>query len=364
MPAYTILRNLAVPKDGAVPKSADFEVMGAATTAAAPPAPVLPQPHMQVDDLSEKDAREAARDPQVKGVAQVMPVTLIAPTDTADAGAAAASSAWGIEAVKANTSPCTGSGIVVAVLDTGIDKNHHAFFGVDITEEDFTGAGNGDQHGHGTHCAGTIFGQDVSGTRIGIARGVKRALIGRVLGAKGNGNSDMIFNGLQWAVSQGAHVVSMSLGFDFPGMVESMVEGGWPAALATSNALEAYRANLRMFDALMGMIKARAELLGSAVIIAAAGNESRRKADPKFRIAASLPAAAEDVISVAALAKSGPSFDIAPFSNIFPEVSAPGVDIVSAKLGGGLASMSGTSMACPHVAGVAALWWERLRSTP
>jgi subtilisin family serine protease len=154
----------------------------------------------------------------------------------------------------------------------------------------------------------------------------------------------------------------MSLGFDFPGAVDRMVQQGWPVPLATSNALEAYRANLRMFDALMQMVRASENFGGSAVIVAASGNESRVDQDPKFRIAASLPAAAEGVISVGALRPDGSGFGMAPFSNIFPQVSAPGVGILSAKVGGGLRSLSGTSMACPHVAGVAALWWHSIKA--
>ena len=58
----------------------------------------------------------------------------------------------------------------------------------------------------------------------------------------------------------------------------------------------------------------------------------------------------------------GGKFNIAPFSNTMAQVAAPGVDILSVKIGGGLRTLSGTSMACPHVAGVSVLWWQALRS--
>jgi subtilisin family serine protease len=153
----------------------------------------------------------------------------------------------------------------------------------------------------------------------------------------------------------------MSLGFDFPGMVKRLTDSGWPADLATSNALEAYRANLRMFDSLMQMAKSMAAFRGGTVIVAAAGNESKTNVNPDYKIGASLPAAAEGVVSVGALQQANGKYGIAFFSNTFPQIAAPGVDILSVKAGGGLRSLSGTSMACPHVAGVAVLWWEALR---
>lgn len=351
MRTYAILRNLSAGHTTAGP----FGPLGPSMSAIAPP-----QPHVEVHALKTHEVLDAARDPQVQAVAPTMPTALIRPLES---GAGAAKGAWGIAAVKADVSSCTGDGVVVAVLDTGIDKSHPAFSGVDITEEDFSGSGNGDLQGHGSHCAGTIFGRDVGGTRIGIARGVNRALVGKVLANNGSGDSSMIFRGMQWAVEHGAQVVSMSLGFDFPGMVKDLTDGGWPADLATSSALEAYRANLRMFDSLMKMIKAMAAFGQGAVIVAAAGNESKADVNPEYRIGASLPAAAEDVLSVGALMEAGGVYGVAPFSNTFPQVAAPGVDILSVKAGGGLRTLSGTSMACPHVAGVAALWWEALRKS-
>jgi subtilisin family serine protease len=288
-----------------------------------------------------------------------MATALIRPVEVLSAMTAI--EAWGIRAIGADESNYTGDGVVVAVLDTGIDKSHPAFGGTPIVEQDFSGAGNGDRQGHGTHCAGTIFGRDVDGTRIGIARGVKKALIGKVLTDTGTGSSEMIFRGIQWALEQDAKVISMSLGFDFPGSVKRMVDAGLPTEAAVSNALEVYRSNLRFFDALMQMVKTRAAFRDTAVVVAASGNESNRTRNPPYTVATSLPAAAEGVISVAALGRTaGGQLDIAAFSNTMPQVAAPGVDILSAKVGGGLRTLSGTSMACPHVAGVAALWWEAL----
>jgi len=310
---------------------------------------------VEVHAMDAQAAAHAAADPDIKVVARGMPTRLITPL--AQSAAAAGAGSWGIGYTGADKSKYSGKGIRVAVLDTGIEASHPAFNGVMLTQKDFSGSGDGDHNGHGTHCAGTIFGRDVQGKRIGIARGVPQALIGKVLGNDGTGSSDMIFQALTWALQEKAHVISMSLGFDFPGMVDELVKDGWPADLATSNALEAYRGNLRMFDALMSMIKAQQAFGYSPLVIAAAGNESRRQVDPQYRIAASLPAAANDVLSVAAIDKTA---RVAAFSNAFARVAAPGVNIESAWIGKGLETISGTSMACPHVAGLAALWAEAI----
>ena len=141
---------------------------------------------------------------------------LITPVD--DGGGVVAEPAggeatWGVEAVGALTSPFDGEGITVAVLDTGIDATHLGFQGIDLTRKNFTTESDDDisKRGHGTHVAGTIFGQPIDGLRYSVAPGIRSALIGKVLGA-GGGGSDQLVHALKWAVDEGADVVNMSLG--------------------------------------------------------------------------------------------------------------------------------------------------------
>lgn len=311
------------------------------------------------ETLSTAEVDDLRRDPDIFAIAPPMPLSLVEPKDVADADGpdiTAAGNAWGIEAVGAHSSSFEGNGAVVAVLDTGIDPNHPAFNGVELVRQNFTTESDDDTHGHGTHCAGTIFGRDVDGTRIGVARGVQKAIIGKVLGA-GGGSSGTLANAINWAVQNGANVVSMSLGIDFPGYVKWLVtEQNMETEPATSLALSGYRANVNLFSRITDFLEAQSQFGTGVMVVAASGNESER---PRYEIAVAPPAAGNGMVAVGALQQGSAGLTVASFSNTECNCSAPGVAIQSAALGGGLTTMSGTSMATPHVAGVAALWAQK-----
>lgn len=351
-------RKYVVLRSGATARPPAAGPRGASATVV-PSSPIT----VELDTMSPGRVAAARAMRDVHAVAPVIPMKLITPLPVPQASDPLANgSTWGVKAVRADTSPFTGEGTVVAVLDTGIDPNHPAFAGVDLERRNFTSGAADDEHGHGTHCAGTIFGRAVNGTRIGIAPGVQKAVIGKVLGPDGGG-SDTVMTAIEWALQNGAHVISMSLGIDFPGFVAELQNQGLPPELATTIALEGYRANVLLFERLAALIETRAAFQQATLLIAAAGNESRRDENPDFEVAVSPPAVADGVVSVAALDTTAQGLVIAPFSNVGARLAGPGVGVVSARRGGGLTAMSGTSMATPHVAGVAALWAQKLMLT-
>ncbi|WP_027132434.1 S8 family peptidase [Geminicoccus roseus] len=238
---------------------------------------------------------------------------------------------WGLQAVRATTTRWTGDGIRVAVLDTGMDLTHPDFEGRAIEARSFvTGEEVQDGNGHGTHCIGTACGPLLPHRlpRYGVAG---NALIhaGKVLSDRGSGSDGGILAGIDWAVAAGCPIVSMSLG--------AAVEVGTP------------------FSVIFEQVGRRA-LRAGTLIVAAAGNDSRR---PDQLCPVGHPANCPSIMAVAAL---DPQLRVAWFScaGLNPQggqvdIAAPGVAVYSAWPGTLYNTINGTSMATPHVAGIAAL---------
>ncbi|HEU4979380.1 MAG TPA: S8 family peptidase [Solirubrobacteraceae bacterium] len=237
-------------------------------------------------------------------------------------GAIGAPAAW--DALGLGAFPQSG-GVPVGIVDTGIDATHEDLAGKVLacatsTDGAVSEGSCADDAGHGTHVAGTIGA--IAGNRVGVA-GVAFSsplIVCRALGADGSGTIADVAACIRWAHDAGAKVISMSLGGPSSKTLAAAVTAAWNGGGR-----------------------------GGSLIVAAAGNDG----DGEVEYPAGLP----DVVSVAAVDASDAH---APFSNANAdvEVAAPGVDVLSTKLGGGYVRMSGTSMATPHASGAAALLWD------
>ncbi|MFG2591383.1 S8 family serine peptidase [Streptomyces sp. NPDC048438] len=229
----------------------------------------------------------------------------------------------------------TGKGVKVAVLDTGIDVNHPDFAGlIDGTTSFVPGEGVADVNGHGTHVAGTIVGSGAAsgGDNKGVAPDAD-LFVGKVLGgAEGYGQDSWVMAGMQWAAESGADVVNMSLGDSYP------TDGS---------------------DPMSQTVDALSEKYGTLFVIAA-GNAGPESISAPGAAASALTVAATDKQDqLASFSSTGP---LADSGGMKPDIAAPGVDITAARSqemtdgGEGLyRTISGTSMATPHVAGAAAI---------
>ncbi|MFI8436976.1 S8 family peptidase [Streptomyces sp. NPDC079020] len=227
-----------------------------------------------------------------------------------------------------------GTGVKIAVVDTGIDATHPDLAGRVVAEENFSASPDAkDRVGHGTHVASTAAGTGAKDARFkGVAPGA-RLISAKVLDDRGVGDDSGILAGVDWAVAQGADIVNMSLGSP------------------DTAGIDPLEAQVNKISAEKGVLFA-----------IAAGNSGPGRgtvASPGSADAALTVGAVDDNDRIADFSSVGPRTGD---NAVKPDITAPGVEITAAAAAGvpeqnppGYVSQSGTSMATPHVAGAAAI---------
>lgn len=227
----------------------------------------------------------------------------------------------------------TGKGVRVCIVDTGVDRSHPDLKGVVVASKNFSKSGNpegDDDYDHGTHVAGIIAGQPRDNSVVGVAPGVK-IISAKVCDEHGSCEDDDLATAIGWCVEQGAKIINLSL-------VNQDDHAGTASAIKNAQQKGVF-------------------------ICASAGNDGN---------AINYPAKHSGVFAWGALGtyykdgKEDPNrrFDadeVAMFSSHGPEIfgATPGVNVLSAQMGGGHVKFSGTSMASPHGVGVIALLLEK-----
>ncbi|MCA1671295.1 MAG: S8 family serine peptidase [Actinobacteria bacterium] len=245
---------------------------------------------------------------------------------------------WGLQATKVSTSSRSGEGVSLAVLDTGFDLNHPDFAGRAINPRSFVpGEAPQDGHGHGTHCVGTSCGSanPPGSRRYGVAHAAT-IFVGKVLSNQGSGSDTSILAGMNWAIANGCRVISMSLGAD---------------VRTVSTAYERV---------------GRRALAAGTLVVAAAGNNARRSLGNTGFVG--IPANSPSIMAVGAVDSRLRIAEFSARSNPVMggqvDIAAPGVAVYSSwPMPQRYHTISGTSMATPHVSGIAALWSQETGAT-
>jgi len=229
-----------------------------------------------------------------------------------------------------------GTGVKLAVVDTGIDPNHADFSGRIMARKNFAGGSDDDENGHGTHVAGIAAGTGAasSGKYRGVASGAQ-LYIAKVLDKNGSGSMSGVMAGIEWAVGQGAQVINLSLG------------GSGPCNGS---------------DALSAMCDAAVTQAGVMVCVAAgnAGPGASTVGSPGCAKQVLTVGASDDNDHITGFSSRGPTSD----GRVKPDIVFPGYGIVAPQAAGtqlgqviapGYISLNGTSMATPHASGTACL---------
>ncbi len=261
--------------------------------------------------LTEKQANGLKNNPQIKYV-----------EENAEVQSFAQETPWGVphvQATEAQSNGSTGDGVKVAILDSGVDANHedlevaggHSVFGDSPYD---------DGNGHGTHVAGTVAALDNDLGVVGVAPDADVYAV-KVLDDSGSGSYAGIAEGIEWAIENDMDIINMSLG-----------------GSTSSSVLKEY-VDLAYEEGLL--------------VVAAAGNSGTWLG---WFDTVGYPAKYDSAIAVAAVDQNNSRASFSSTGDAL-ELSAPGVSVLSTVPGNGYDSYDGTSMASPHVAGVAAQVW-------
>jgi subtilisin family serine protease len=283
-----------------------------------------------VDEAGLKSIRSRTRE-----ISAVMPPPefgLIRPVEDMALAGAPTGTSWGVERMNAEKvwqQGITGKGVVVGHVDTGVDAAHDAltdaidaFVELDELGEVKAGAAARDSGQHGTHTAGIIAGRKFNGLKFGVAPGAKLA---SAMVIEGGDVIARVLGGLDWCVGQDVRIISMSLGL---------------------------RGFMPQFRSIMALLRQR-----NILPVVAVGNEGVGTSRSPGNYPESLSVGAMDVENMIWFNSSSDRFT-RKVDAVVPDVIAPGAGIWSSIPGNQLAAMSGTSMAAPHIAGLAALLLE------